>query len=80
MIRGPNQTARGMQVTLLIIAILFAILPKRIECHYPGEVCKITSGRDICTTYDSEPMLFYGLESIFHRNIGFAYSTETECH
>ena len=63
-----------------LIAVLIAFaLPKRVECGFPGTECVETVGREQCTRYEIEPWLFYGLEHVFNRNVGFAYSSGQDC-
>jgi len=80
MMRGRNMTTGAMQRAWLLGLLIVFFLPKRVECGYPGAVCTRQQGRDICKMSEIEPLGFYGLESIFHRNIGFAYGTDDECH
>lgn len=79
MIRGRNMTTGALQRAWLFGLLLVFFLPKRVECTFPGEVCTVTRGHDICKSYELEPFGFYGIELLAHRNIGFAYSVDTEC-
>lgn len=64
----------------LAVAFLIAFaLPKRVECGYPGGICAHIVGREQCTSYEIEPWLFFGLEYVFKRNIGFAYKSDEDC-
>lgn len=74
-------TTGAMQRAWLLGLLIVAALPKHVECGYPTEpgACKVHQGRDLCTYSEVEPLVFYGLEEIFHRNIGFAYASDTDC-
>lgn len=63
-----------------IIAVLIAFaLPKRVECDYPGGDCAHVVGREQCQHYEIEPWVFYGLEHLLHRDVGFAYKSGDDC-
>lgn len=62
------------------IAVLIAFaLPKRVECGFPGGMCARIVGKEQCIAYEIEPWVFYGLEHLLGRDVGFAYKTEEEC-
>jgi len=63
---------------LLAVLIVFA-LPKRVDCGYPGAKCAVYVGKDVCSYAEIEPYGFYLLESLLGRDVGFAYTRETEC-
>jgi len=64
-----------------IIGILVALaLPKRVECGYPDNTCaRLNSLHHQCIAYEVEPFGFYLLELAFHRDIGFAYTSDEDC-
>lgn len=73
-------TTRGTQIAFVFAVLITFLLPKRTECSFPGATCGHAGrGRTTCTYADVEPLGFYLLESVFERNIGFAYSREEEC-
>jgi hypothetical protein len=78
--RHPSMTTRGTRIAFVFAVILAFLLPKRTECSYPGATCGHAgrNGRP-CTYSDLEPLGFYLLESVFERNIGFAYSRDQDC-
>ena len=78
--RHPSMTTRGTRIAFVISIVLVCLLPKRTECSYPGATCGHAGrGRQTCTYADVEPLGFFLVESVFERNIGFAYSREEEC-
>jgi hypothetical protein len=72
-------TSSGRRLAFLIAVLIAFALPKRVECGYPGAECAERVGREQCTRYDIEPWLFYGLEHVFSRDVGFAYSSSQDC-
>ena len=78
---GPGMTSRAKQVVGLIAIALALLLPKQVECGYPGGECTFpASGRRLCQTYELEPIGFYLVEWVLGRNVGFAYSRGDTCH
>ena len=78
--RHPSMSTRGTRLSLLIGCALAFLLPKRVECSFPGQTCgRAGKYRTICIDYEIEPIGFYALELAFGRNIGFAYSSESDC-
>jgi len=72
-------SSNGRRIAGLIGVLIAFALPKRIECGYPGGTCdRIVEGRT-CHSYEMEPFGFFLLENVFHRNIGFAYSSGDDC-
>jgi hypothetical protein len=77
----------GMSTSGKRWAALFGIalalsLPKKVECGYPGSEC-VRAGtwqREVCRSYEHEPLGFYLLELWLERDIGFAYSSGESCH
>lgn len=75
-----GMSSRGKQLTALIAVGLALLLPKQVECGYPGGECaKQGAYRMMCRAYEVEPMGFYLLELAFKRDVGFAYSTGENC-
>ncbi len=79
MMRGRNMTTGAMRRAWLLGLLIVFMMPKHVDCDYPGEVCTVTQGRDICKHAQIEPLGFYGIELVLHRDVGFAYATEAEC-
>ena len=78
--RHPSMSTRGTHLALLIAFAIAFLLPKRVECTYPGQSCGHAGKyRTICIDYEIEPIGFYALELAFKRDLGFAYSSESEC-
>jgi hypothetical protein len=76
-------TSSGKRIAA-ICGILGALaLPKHVECGYPDQICTryLPHGRytEACTPYELEPWGFYLLESVLHRDVGFAYEADEEC-
>lgn len=74
-------TTRGRQLAALIAIVIVFFLPKKTECSYPGEECGHAGAfkKQYCEHYEVEPLGFYGLELLFHRDLGFAYSSSSDC-
>jgi hypothetical protein len=72
-------TSSGRRIAFLIGLLVAIALPKKIECGYPGGTCQRIVDRRACQWYEVEPFGFYLLESVFGRDIGFAYSTGDDC-
>lgn len=79
----PRMTYRGRAIAGLIGAVIALSLPKRVDCEYPGadttKCGRLNALHRWCTRYEVEPLLFYMLEHVFSRDIGFAYSSGEEC-
>ena len=65
-----------------IIGMLVALsLPKHVDCGFPGNECAHLGGLRLqCRDYEVEPFGFFLLESVFKRDIGFAYTSGEDCH
>lgn len=72
-------TSSGRRLAFFIAVLIAFALPKRVECGFPGNDCARVVGRSQCTSYEIEPWVFYGLEHLFDRNVGFAYSHGDDC-
>ena len=81
MINAPGLTSRGKRITALIAVIIAFLLPKDVECGYPGGECgRIGMFRQVCKDHDLEPLGFYLIEKLVDRDVGFAYRSREECH
>jgi hypothetical protein len=81
MINAPGLTSRGKMITGLIALIIVFLLPKHVECGYPGAECgRHGMFRQICKSYDLEPLGFFLLERLLHQDVGFAYKSGEDCH
>lgn len=72
-------TSNGRLVAFLIGIVIAFMLPKRVECGFPGAHCGRIAGKDRCTRFDVEPWGFYLIETLAKTNVGFAYSSQEEC-
>jgi len=73
-------TARAKQITALIAICLAGLLPKQVECGFPGGECtRAGSHHRLCRDYEVEPIAFYLVEWVVGRNVGFAYSRGDTC-
>jgi hypothetical protein len=73
-------TSRGKQLTALIAILIAGLLPKHVECGFPGGSCtRYEADRQVCRDYEVEPIAFYLLERLLDRDVGFAYSTGETC-
>ena len=78
--RHPSMTTRGTRVALATAIAIALLLPKRVECGYPGAACGHAGPwKTTCRGVEIEPMGFYLIELATHRNVGFAYSSEDDC-
>ena len=81
MINHPSMTSRGRRIAGVIAILVVLFLPKRVECGYPDGECRHTGAlRLVCTSYEVEPLGFYAIEALAHRDVGFAYSSGEDCH
>jgi hypothetical protein len=74
-------TANGRRIAFFIGLAIAFMLPRRVECGYPGApYCgELIDGRR-CNKVEVEPWGFYLIEHLASRNIGFAYSTDIDCN
>ena len=78
--RHPSMSTRGTQLAFAFAIAVAFLLPKRVECGYPGATCgRAGRWRTTCTGFEIEPLGFYLIELVAHRDVGFAYSTGDEC-
>jgi hypothetical protein len=77
---GPGMSSRAKQVTALIAILLAGLLPKQVECGYPGAECaRAGTQHRLCRDYELEPIAFYLVEWVMGRNVGFAYARGEIC-
>jgi len=73
-------TTRGTRLAMVFAMVIVCFLPKRVDCGWPGGECaKPGRFRQMCSPYEVEPLGFFAIEYILHRDIGFAYSSGEEC-
>ncbi|MEO7092142.1 MAG: hypothetical protein ABI175_02750 [Polyangiales bacterium] len=81
MINAPGLTSRGKRITAFIAVIIAFLLPKDVECRYPGGECgRHGMFRQICKDHELEPLGFFLIEKLVQRDVGFAYRATEECH
>ena len=81
MINAPGLSSRGKAITAVIALIIAFLLPKDVECGYPGGECgRIGTFHQLCKDHELEPLGFYLIEKLVSRNVGFAYRSGEECH
>jgi len=73
-------TSSGKRIAAMIgIAIAF-LLPRHVECGYPGGTCShVNAAHRLCTSYEMEPLGFWVIELIASQDVGFAYATGEDC-
>jgi len=78
--RHPSMSTRGTRMAFALAVAIAFLLPKRVECRYPGATCSHPGRwRTTCTDYEIEPLGFYVIELVAHRDVGFAYSSGDDC-
>lgn len=76
----PSMTTRGRQIAFAIAVVAALALPRRVDCGYPGGICgHAGKWRTTCTPYEVEPLAFYLIELVAHRDVGFAYTSGDDC-
>lgn len=79
MFNHPSMTSRGRHIAAIVAILIVLFLPKRVECTH-GEKCfRRIPGNQTCGGYEIEPMMFYVLERVLDRDVGFAYSSGEDC-
>ena len=61
--------------------VLALAIPKRVVCGYPnaGDCQRKGPFATMCTAYEVEPFAFYLIELVAKRDVGFAYSSGSDC-
>jgi hypothetical protein len=73
-------STRGTHVAFAIAIVLVLLLPRRVDCSYPGATCNHAGkGRTTCTDFEIEPLGFYLIELVVKRDVGFAYQSGADC-
>ena len=73
-------STRGTRIAFAIAVAIALLLPKRVDCGYPGATCGHAGRwRTTCTEYEIEPLAFYLIELAVKRDVGFAYSAGEDC-
>jgi hypothetical protein len=74
-------TSRGKRIALLVALIVLFFLPKHVECGYPDapDCGHNAILHQYCKYYELEPVGFWLIEKVAHRNVGFAYSSGETC-
>ncbi len=81
MINAPGLTSRGKMIAGVIALIIAFLLPKHVECGYPAGTCgRMGMFKQVCKSYELEPLGFFLLERLFDKDIGFAYRSGEDCH
>lgn len=78
-----GMTSDGKRWAALFGILLALSLPKHVLCGYPGAECHVwgpeAKKKSVCQRYEREPLGFYLIELVAHRDVGFAYSSGQEC-
>jgi hypothetical protein len=78
--RHPSMSTRGTRIAFVFAIAVACLLPKRVECSYPGATCgRAGRWRTTCTDFEIEPLAFYLVELAARRDLGFAYSRGEDC-
>jgi hypothetical protein len=73
-------TTRGKHIAAVIAVIILFLLPKQVECGFPGGECSHAALlQRVCTPYELEPLGFYLIEKLAERDVGFAYKRGETC-
>ena len=80
MISRPGMTSSGKRLAVLFALVVLCFLPKHVECGFPGARCgRMGMFKQVCKSWELEPMGFYLIEKLADRNVGFAYKSGEEC-
>lgn len=78
--RHPSMSTRGTRLAFVFAVVIAGLLPKHVDCGYPGATCGHAGRwRTTCTGFEIEPLGFYVIELIARRDVGFAYSAGDDC-
>lgn len=78
--RHPSMSTQGTRIAFAFAVIIALLLPKRVECGYPGASCGHAGRwRTTCTDFEIEPLGVYLIELVAERNVWFAYSAGDDC-
>jgi hypothetical protein len=73
-------STQGTRIAFAFAVIIALLLPKRVECGYPGASCGHAGRwRTTCTDFEIEPLGVYLIELVAERNVWFAYSAGDDC-
>jgi len=80
MINAPGMTSRGKRIAGLCAVIILFLLPKHVECGFPGGRCgHLSAFHQACKSYELEPFGLYLVEAIARQDVGFAYRSGEDC-
>lgn len=75
-----GMTTRGKRITGAFAVLIAFMLPKHVDCGYPDGRCGyVGMFKHFCTPYELEPLGFYLIEKVAHRDVGFAYKRGEQC-
>lgn len=75
-----GMSSNGKRWAALFGLVVALALPISVECGVPGAECAVAGKfRTVCKSSELEPLGFYFLESVLHRNVGFAYTRTVDC-
>jgi len=81
MIFPPGMTSRGKHIAFVVAIVILFFLPKNVECGYPDGQCgHFGMFKQVCKSWELEPLGLYAIEKLAGRNVGFAYSSGEDCH
>lgn len=73
-------STRGTRIAFAFAIAVALLLPKRVECGYPGASCgRAGRWKTTCHDFEIEPLGFYLLELALGRDVGFTYSSGEDC-
>lgn len=79
-ISHPSMSSRGKRIALVFALIVLFFLPKHVECGYPDAECGHAAIlHQYCKYYEVEPVGFWVIEKLAHRDVAFAYSSGEAC-
>jgi hypothetical protein len=76
-----GMTSSGKRIAALIGLALALLLPKHVECGFPGGECARAGALGLqCRRYELEPLGLFLIELIAKQDVGFAYKSGEDCH